>query len=153
MLPDVIEIIEKKSGDQEEVHVIEVPFWYIEPQRAEHVKLDTRAEMGLRLFASGTPLVQAAALAKTKPQKIRALLQTEQGKETLKHIRLELDEEFKALYRDSIQVLRENLHSADPTIKMKAADTFMKYAKEINLNVVLTAEDLVRQLMKGEVKE
>jgi hypothetical protein len=141
-LPDEIKIA-YGEGDLYEEHIIEVPFSYL-GEKAERVKLDTRAELGLRLFASGMRLSDAAKIAKTHPRKIRKLLATDQGKDTMKAIRLELDEEFKALYRDSIQVLREGLKSTDPAIKHKSADTYLKYAKDLNVNVVLSAEDLVR---------
>jgi hypothetical protein len=152
-LDEEIVIVQNEGSDIEERVVVEVPFYYIEPVRQEGVKLDTRAELGLRLFASGTRLSDAAKIAGTRPQKIRKLLETDQGKDTLKKIRLELDEEFKSLYRDSIEVLRQGLKSPDPQIKHKAADTFLKYAKEINLNVVLTAEDLVRVIKQKALEE
>lgn len=149
LIPDVVEFTEVVDGVVQEV-VIETPFYYIEPaQGFERLKLDTRAELGLRLFASGYKMSDAAKIAKTRPQKIRQLLQTDQGQQTMKNIRLELDEEFKALYRDAIQTLRIGLASQDLKTRMEAADKYLKYAKDLRVNLVLTAEDLIRKIKEG----
>jgi hypothetical protein len=71
----------------------------------------------------------------------------------MQHIRLELDEEFKALYKDSIQALREGLQSQDLKIKLDTADKYLKYAKELKVNLVLSAEDLIKAIKDGKVTE
>lgn len=145
-------IIFNKGETTEEV--VEVPFSYIEGTSSEKIKLDTKAELGLRLFVSGTcKMKEAAILANTKPAKIKALMETDQGKDTIQRIRLELDMEFQALYRDSIQALREGLASGDLKLKVDTADKFLKYAKEMKINLVLSAEDLVRAIRDGKVNE
>jgi hypothetical protein len=68
----------------------------------------------------------------------------------MQHIRLELDEEFKALYKDSIQALREGLASQDLKIKLDTADKYLKYAKELKVNLVLSAEDLIKAIKEGK---
>lgn len=148
MLKDKVEYEIIVEGVPEIVEV-EIPFYYIEPERGKGINLDTRAELGLRLFASGYTMVEAAKIAKTKPLRIRRLMQTDAGQQTLKNIRLELDEEFKALYRESIEALRQGLDSKDLRVKMDAADKYLKYAKDLRVNLVLTAEDLIRKIRDG----
>lgn len=138
------------QGGEVEVVEVEIPFFYIRPERAKGVRQDTRAELGLRLFASGYRLKEASALAGCSPQRIRDLLSTDHGRLTMQHIRLELDEEFKALYKDSIQALREGLASQDLKIKLDTADKYLKYAKELKVNLVLSAEDLIKAIKEGK---
>lgn len=139
------------QGETEEV-VVEVPWFYIRPERAKGIRLDTKAELGLRLFASGYRLKEAAQISGSTPQRIRALLATDHGKQTIQHIRLELDEEFQGLYRDSIQAFREGLASQDLKVKLDTADKYLKYAKELKVNLVLSAEDLIKAIKDGKVE-
>ncbi len=151
-LQDKVEVEILNQGEREVVEV-EIPWFYIRPERAKGVRLDTRAELGLRLFASGFRLKEAATVSGSSPSRIRALLSTDHGKLTMQHIRLELDEEFKALYKDSIQALREGLQSQDLKIKLDTADKYLKYAKELKVNLVLSAEDLIKAIKDGKVTE
>lgn len=151
-LQDKVEVEVLNQGELEVVEV-EIPWYYIRPERSKGLRLDTRAELGLRLFASGFRLKEAAQVSGSSPSRIRALLSTDHGKLTMQHIRLELDEEFKALYKDSIQALREGLQSQDLKIKLDTADKYLKYAKELKVNLVLSAEDLIKAIKDGKVTE
>ena len=151
-LQDKVEVEVLNQGELEVVEV-EIPWYYIRPERSKGLRLDTRAELGLRLFASGFRLKEAAQVSGSSPSRIRALLSTDHGKLTMQHIRLELDEEFKALYKDSIQALREGLQSQDLKIKLYTADKYLKYAKELKVNLVLSAEDLIKAIKDGKVTE
>lgn len=139
-------------GEPPEEIVVEVPYTYIAPARAPHVKLDPAAEMGLRLFAAGYRLSEAARIASTKPARIRKLLATDYGKETLQHIRLELDEEFKNLYGDAIKTLREGMGSGDLKVRLDAADKYLKYSRDLKVNLVLSAEDLIKAIRDGRAE-
>lgn len=140
-------------GEVPDVITVEVPYTYIRPERTPNIRYDTKAELGMRLFAAGMTLKEAARTAGTKPIRIRKLLATDYGKETLQHIRLELDEEFKNLYGEAIKTLREGLLSGDQRIRMDAADKYLKYARDLKVSLVLSAEDLIRAIRDGKVDE
>lgn len=145
--------IEVLNQGEVEVVEIEVPWFYIRPEREKGVRLDTKAELGLRLFAAGYRLKEAAKISGSTPAKIRTLLSSDYGRQTLQHIRLELDEEFKGLYKESIQAFREGLASQDLKTKLDTADKYLKYAKELKVNLVLSAEDLIKAIKEGKVQD
>jgi hypothetical protein len=135
------DVEEDKEQEEDIVFTDPFPHW-----RASKSKV----ELGLRFFAAGLNIPTAAGVAKCSAQAVRNLLNSERGRELLRNIRLELDEEFKSLYRASIQVLRDNLSHADPGIAQKAADTVLKYQKEMKITVEMTAEDLVKAILEGK---
>jgi hypothetical protein len=113
----------------------------------------TKVELGFRFFAAGLTIPMASKAAKCSCTAVKKMLDSEQGRELLKNIRLELDEEFKNLYRISIQVLRESMSSVDPKTRLDAANTLFRYQKEMKISVELTAEDLVKQIVSGTFKD
>ena len=143
-------------GEAPEEIIVEVPYTPgipSRPPREPSLKLDTKAELGLRLFASGHTIAEAAKIAKTRATKIRALLATDHGKLTMQHIRLELDEDFKNLYRDSISALRDGMASGDMRMRLDAADKYLKYARDLKVNLVLSAEDLIKAIRDGKIDD
>lgn len=139
------------AGETETL-VVDVPFADLVPQE-EILAWDPTVEMGLRFFASGHSMREAAKFANTQPKKIRALLSTDYGRQLMAQIRSELDEEFKALYQQSIATLRDGLASADWKQRKESADTVLRYLKELNVSVVLSAEDLVKAIRRAKSDE
>ena len=103
-----------------------------------------------RLFFCGFHLEDAAEKANVTPRRLRAFLKTDKGKVLAKDVTSELDEEFKGLYGDAIEVLRDGMRNPKAEIRLNAANSALRYLKEIKVNVELSAEDLVQKIMKGE---
>lgn len=150
-LPEEV-VKEYVVAGETEMMVIEVPFADLIPEE-EVLAFDPTVEMGLRFFAAGRSMREAAKIAGTKPKKIRALLATAYGRQLMAQIRSELDEEFKALYAQSIEVLRDGLASSDWKQRKESADAVLRYLKELHVSVVLSAEDLVQAIRKAKSDE
>jgi len=142
-------LVEKDKVEEEVVEVEATPLamrW----ARLSRIRDDEGAtEYAARLFASGMFLEAAAEKAGISERRLRDFLHTDTGKEVVRGVHEELDEEFKALYFDTVQELRLLIHDAKPEIRTSAINTFLRYAKELRVTLDITAEDLVQKIMKG----
>ena len=117
-------------------------------QRSTRVRQDEGAvEYAARLFASGILLDRACEIANIRPYRLREFLNSSQGKTLLESIRGELDEEFKNLYAQTIDILYTDMRHPDPKVHLAAASLYLRHAKEIKVKMDITAEDLVKKIM------
>jgi len=119
--------------------------------RLSRIREDEGAvEYAARLFFSGQHMDDAAQLARVSERRLRAFLKTTQGRAIAQDVSDELDDEFKGLYGDAIDVLRSAMRNEKAEIRMNAANSALRYLKEIKLHVDIGAEDLVQKIMKGD---
>lgn len=107
-------------------------------------------EHAARMFFSGWHLEDAAEFTKVSERRVRDFLKTDKGKALGSSIKEELDEEFKSLYGDMIEVLRNEMKNPKAEIRLSAVNTGMRYLKDIKIVLDIGAEDLVQKIMKGE---
>lgn len=139
---------------QAHTHILELESTQSLERQAREQKISSRqgrVEYAARLFVSGQILEDACECAEVPIDSVRTFLHTQEGKELVIRLREDLDEEFKNLYADTIRVLREGLHSADPRVAQNAASIYLRHSKELKVVVDITAEDLVRKIMTGEI--
>lgn len=121
--------------------------------RLSRIREDEGAvEHACRLFFSGWHLGDAAEFAKVSERRVRDFLKTDKGKTIASDVKAELDEEFKSLYGDMIEVLRTEMRNPKAEIRLNAVNTGMRYLKEIKIALDISAEDLVQKIMKGEAQ-
>jgi predicted transcriptional regulator len=109
-----------------------------------------RKSLALRLCMAGRLVYEAAEDVGISTQTLSNYINSQAGQDEIKVIRAEYDEEFKNLYASAIQVIRECMKSPDPVVKLNAANTWLRHSKEIKVDIVLSAEDIIQKLMKGE---
>ena len=133
---------------EEEDKVITLPVEPFVEAHRERIRQDEGAvEYAARLFSSGILLDRACEIANIRPYKLRDFLNSSKGKNLLESIRNELDEEFKNLYAQTIDVLYTDLRHPDPKIHLAAASLYLRHAKEVQVKLDITAEDLVKKIM------
>lgn len=119
------------------------------------VKIKPKMEQAIRLFACGQVSSQkaAAVLAGVGENRFSIVLNSPQGQAIVDSVRSELDFKYKSLYKKFIDVVSSAMDHADPAVALAGANLYAKTSVGMKHNVVLTAEDVVQQILNGEYHE
>lgn len=92
----------------------------------------------------------AKAMGMTQPW-VSSVLNDPLAKDIIERRFIDMDMELRALMPKAISRIRDGLNSADPTVYLSATDKYFRsqglYNPKNNTNPMLSAEDLVRQLL------
>lgn len=114
-----------------------------------------KVDQAIRLYACGQVSSQkaAAVLAGIGENRFSILLNSPQGQAIVDSVRSELDFKYKSLYKKFIDVVSSAMDHADPAVALAGANLYAKTSVGTKHTVVLTAEDVVQQIINGEYKE
>lgn len=112
---------------------------------------DPKLYLGLRFYALGETLKQAALRAGVSESKLSKFIKSSKGRDELSKIRTEVDEEFFNLQSKVNEVLRMGLESSDPQIALASANMWLRAAKAKEVNVNVTVEDVLQRLFNENV--
>lgn len=115
-------------------------------------KLSPKHELLLRLVAAGDSVELAGAKCGLSYGHARVIITSAPGQYYLNTLQNALDAEFKALYQDVIQTIKDGLQFTEPQIRLAAASLWLKSEKS-KLIIAFTAEDSIRKLVDGEAEE
>jgi len=112
-------------------------------------------ELAIRAYASGSVKTQAEAakLAGVHPTRFGIVLNSNEGQKVVNRVRGELDFQYQALYKKYIEVIEMGLDHPEPAVALGAAKLFAQTQIGSKMNVVLTAEDIVKSIMDGTYEE
>ena len=133
-----------------------VPFRQKDGAEAKpQIRIKPKMEMAIRMYACGQVSSQkaAAVLAGVGENRFSIVLNSPQGQAVVDSVRSELDFKYKALYKKFIDVVSNAMEHVDPAVALAGASLYAKTSVGMKHNVVLTAEDVVQQIIKGEYTE
>jgi hypothetical protein len=113
-----------------------------------------RVDSALRYYFCGIHEVGAVArLYKIKELELRRWLGTEDAEKIRASIQTEKDIHFQSLYGKVVDTLNLALEHPDPQVALAGANLWLRSNKGSKIEVVLTAEDVVKKIMSGELVE
>ena len=118
-------------------------------------RLTPQQRIALRLYAIGATREAIAGEVGVHQVTLTNWLKLEAGKEYLKEIELELDQDFRRLYTKVINVIDAGLQSTDGSLALASANIFLKaHGKFVQRTEHrdLTAEDVIKKIMTGELQ-
>lgn len=117
--------------------------------------LNTRQKIVVMLHLEGLSAKDIADETGFSPSYISTILRSEAAQNILKDYFSFADMEFKALYKLSIEAVRDALRSDDIDIRLKAADKFLKAHGKYNQTATdsASAEDVIRRIVEMRVIE
>lgn len=121
------------------------------PRAKDPIEVKPIVEQAIKLYALGkfTTQVEAAAYASMHPNRFNTILQSPAGQAILNEVRKELDFRFDSLFKKTIDVIDMALDHPEPSVALAGASLFLKTNKGTKVNVELSAEDVVQQIMSG----
>lgn len=108
-------------------------------------------EQAIILYALGKfrTKQEAAAACGIGPTRFGVIINSPAGKAILKRVREELNFRLSSLYEKYIDAIEEGLDSPDFGIRLAAAKLYQSTEIGEKVNVQVSAEDVVRQIMQG----
>jgi hypothetical protein len=135
------------SADQT---VVSKPLTFKRKAKTIPVKVDS----ALRYYYCGIHEVGVVAkLYKVPEAELKKWLETEDAEKIRCSIQAEKDIHFQSLYGKVVDTLNLALDHPDPQVALAGANLWLRSNKGTKIEVVLTAEDVVRKIMSGELVE
>jgi hypothetical protein len=115
------------------------------------VRLKPATEMAIRMYALGKYSTEQAMAASGLTTKARwsMILNSPAGQACMTEVRGELEHKFQAQFSKVIDVLDQGLDHPEPSVALASASLWLKTNRGSKVEVKVTAEDLVQQLMGG----
>lgn len=123
---------------------------------AKSVKpIKPKVELAIRMYACGQVESQkaAAVIAGIHPNRFNIVLNSPQGEAIVRSVRGELEFQYRAMYKRFIEVVGAAMKHPDPAVALAGAGLYAKTSVGTKHTVVLTAEDVVQQIISGEYVE
>lgn len=112
-------------------------------------------EQAIKLYTLGKYRTQAEASAACGISEVRfnVILKKPEGQKIVEQVREALDMQFQNLFTKVVDVIGSALDHADPAIALAGANLYLRTTKGTKVNVELSAEDVVQQIMNGHYQE
>jgi len=127
------------------------------PERKEvqPKKLTATAKNAILLHLEGLPTRQIAEMLGRSPGWVSWILRSDLAQSLINDYISFVDQEFRVLYKLSIDAIRDALQSDDIEVRLKAADKYLKahgkYAQAAKQEE--TAEDVIKRIMELKITE
>ena len=103
--------------------------------------------LAIRYYCLGNKLSEAAHKCQMSVDKLRRVIASDSGQQEIAKIRAELDDEFLNLQSKVTKGLAEALDHSDVGVVLAASNQWLRAAKAKQVNVTITAEDLLKKVL------
>lgn len=115
------------------------------------MRIKPKVEQAIRLYACGQVESQkaAAVIAGISENRFSIVLNSPEGQSIVSKVRGELEFQYQSLFRQFIGVVKDAMNHPEPSVALAGAALFAKTQIGTKHSVVLSAEDVVRQIIEG----
>ena len=126
-----------------------------EKKRPQPKRLTAAAKNAIILHLEGLPIGQIAEMLGRSPSWVSWILNSDLAQSLINDYISFVDQEFRALYKLSVEAIRDALQSNDIEVRLKAADRYLKahgkYSQAADRGE--TAEDVIKRVMELKITE